>query len=163
MAKGKGNKENTVTVVTRLAEPVAEEFGVEIWDVRFEKEGASWYLRIFLDKDGGVTIDDCENVSRKLDKILDDADPISQSYILEVSSPGVERELVKPEHFTKFLGTEVQVRFIRPIEGVRDFTGVLQSFQDGRVTLLLEDDIEMEFGLDETAYVRVKDDLGGLL
>ena len=120
MAKGK----NTVAIVTDLATPVAKECGVNVWDVRFEKEGSIWYLRIIIDKDGGVDINDCENVSRKLDKILDEVDPIDQSYCLEVSSPGIERELVKKEHFDAFMGEEVLVRFIRPVEnGERDFEG----------------------------------------
>ncbi len=89
-------KMNTAQACTKIAEPVAEELGLMLWDVRFEKEGSGWYLRFFIDKDGGVNIEDCENFSRKIDKVLDDADPIEQSYILEVSSPGIERNLIKP-------------------------------------------------------------------
>ena len=103
-AFGNIEKTNTVEVVTALAKPVVEQMGLQLWDVRFEKEGASWYLRIFIDKEGGVTIDDCENLSRAMDQILDDADPISQSYYLEVSSPGIGRDLVRPWHFQRYLG-----------------------------------------------------------
>lgn len=153
MAKGK----NTVAVVEKLAAPVAAEYGVNIWDVRFEKEGSMWYLRIIIDKEGGVDINDCEKVSRKLDKLLDEADPIDQSYCLEVSSPGVERELVKKEHFDAFMGQEVTVRFIRPVDGERDFVGVLSSFDDGKVTVMLDENEEMVFDLSETSFVRVVD------
>ena len=154
MAKGK----NTVAIVSDLATPVAAECGVRIWDVRFEKEGSIWYLRIIIDKDGGVDINDCENVSRKLDKILDKVDPIDQSYCLEVSSPGIERELVKKEHFDAFMGQEVLVRFIRPVEnGERDFVGVLSSYDNGTVEVILAEDETMTFELNETSFVRVVD------
>ncbi|MFQ9871799.1 MAG: ribosome maturation factor RimP [Oscillospiraceae bacterium] len=96
-------KPNTVATVTQLVEPIVREAGVELWDVRFEKEGSLWFLRVYLDKEGGVTIDDCETVSRALSPVLDQADPIEQSYILEVSSPGVERDLVKDWHFQKYV------------------------------------------------------------
>ncbi len=151
-------KKNTVAVVTELAQPVADAQNVTLWDVRYEKEGDSWYLRIFLDKEGGVTINDCEAVSRKLSDLLDEADPIPQSYILEVSSPGVERDLVKPWHFARFIGSMITVRLIRPVEGVRDFAGRLTAFEDGQLTLLLEDDLEMTVTLKETAFVRLQDD-----
>lgn len=163
MAKEK--KVPTVVLVETLARPVAEEFGVSIWDVRFEKEGSLWYLRIFIDKDGGVDINDCENVSRKMSDILDEKDPIEQSYILEVSSPGVERDLVKKEHFDAFIGSPVNVRLIRPVEGVRDFSGELVSADDdGNITILLDEDVEMTFHMSETAFVRLQDDfdMGGL-
>ena len=97
MPKGKGG--NTVAAVWDIAAPIAEQLGLDIWDIRFVKEGADWFLRIFIDKDGGVTIEDCENMSRAMDAPLDEADPIPQSYCLEVSSPGVERELTRDSHF----------------------------------------------------------------
>ena len=111
MAKGK----NTVTAVWEIVEPYAKELGLEIWDVRFLKEGASWYLRIFIDKDGGVGIDDCVNLSHAIDKPLDESDPIEQAYYLEVSSPGIERDLVRPEHFEAYIGEKVKVKMIRPV------------------------------------------------
>ena len=92
---GEKKKTNTVEAVTELVKPIIEQMGLILWDVRFVKEGAGWYLRIFIDKDSGVTIEDCENVTRAVDKPLDDLDPIEQNYCLEVSSPGIERELVK--------------------------------------------------------------------
>ena len=159
MAKGR----NTVAVVTDLALPVCEKFGVNLWDVRFEKEGAMWYLRVFIDKENGVDINDCENVSRALDKLLDEADPIDSSYTLEVSSPGIERDLVKKEHFEAFLGRDITVRLIREFEGIRDFVGELVSYNDGDITIKLEEDLTMTFKLNETSFVRVVDefDFGG--
>lgn len=163
MAKQK--KLPTAALVEALAKPVAQEYGVSLWDVRFEKEGSLWYLRVFIDKDGGVSINDCENVSRRLSDILDEEDPIEQSYILEVSSPGVERDLVKKAHFDAFLGSVIQLRLIRPVDGIRDFVGKLVGADDdGNVTMLLDEDVEMVFHLSEAAFVRLKDDfdMGGL-
>lgn len=161
MASG---KKNTVGIVTDLVRPITDELGLDLWDVRFEKEGSTWYLRIFLDKEEGVNIDDCENVSRRLSPILDATDPIVQSYTLEVSSPGIGRDLRRPEHFEAFLGADIHVRLIRPIEGERDFVGQLVSYEDGDITLLLDDDLEMTVGMDETAFVRLYEeiDMGGL-
>ena len=107
MPKGKGG--NVVQAVWQIAEPIARELGLEIWDIRFLKEGADWFLRIFIDKEGGIDISDCENMSRAIDKPLDEADPIEQSYCLEVSSPGVERDLVRPEHFERYKGADIKV------------------------------------------------------
>ena len=131
---------NTVAVCTRLAQPVAEELGLQLWDVRFVKEGADWYLRFFIDREGGVTIDDCEEMSRRMDKLLDEADPIACSYCLEVSSPGVERELSRPEHFEQFLGWPVKVRTIRPVDGVREFVGLLERWDGGTASLEIEEE-----------------------
>ncbi|WP_312644805.1 ribosome maturation factor RimP [Hydrogenoanaerobacterium sp.] len=160
MAKGK----NTVTLVSEVVQPVADEMGLILWDVRFEKEGASWYLRLFIDKEGGVNIEDCENFSRAVDKLLDEADPIDQSYYLEVGSPGIERELVKDWHFKQYIGKAVNVRFIRPVEGQKDFVGQLTAYENNEITILLDEDLEMQIPLAETAYVRLYDDfdMGGL-
>ena len=103
MAKGG----NTVKTVWEIVEPLAKELGLSIWDVRFLKEGSSWYLRIFIDKDGGVSIDDCVDLTHAINKPLDEADPIEQAYFLEVSSPGVERDLVRDEHFNAYIGEKI--------------------------------------------------------
>ncbi len=155
------SKKNTAAEISELIRPTVEQFGLELWDVRFEKEGSSWFLRVFIDKEGGVDINDCENVSRAIDPILDDKDPIDSSYCLEVSSPGIERELVKPEHFQKFIGELVHVRFIRPVENERDFVGELLSFENGSCSIKLDDDLEMNFSLNETSFVKLYYDFGG--
>ncbi len=158
------DKKNTVGIVTDLVQPIVDELGLQLWDVRFEKEGSIWYLRVFLDKEEGVNIDDCENVSRRLSPILDEVDPIPQSYTLEVSSPGIGRDLRRPQHFEAFMGADIHVRLIRPVEGERDFIGRLTGFGDGKITLLLDEDLEMTVGMDETAFVRLQEeiDMGGL-
>ena len=158
MAKGKGG--NTVETVWKIAEPVAAQLGMSVWDVRFEKEGANWYLRIFIDKDGGVSIDDCVDMSHAIDKPLDDADPIEQSYCLEVCSPGVERELKRDAHFEKYIGSPVMVKLIRPINSQREFKGTLKSYDNGNFELRLEDGTGLMINKKETSYVKL-DDFGG--
>ncbi len=154
-AKGKGG--NTVAAVTAIAQPIAEQLGLRLWDVRFVKEGADWFLRIFIDKDGGVGIDDCVAMSHALDKPLDEADPIDQSYCLEVSSPGTDRELTKAAHFEACLGECVRARLIRPLaDGRREICGVLESHdKDGFVLDTGEEKIALN--RKEVSRVRVDD------
>ena len=146
-------------VVEELALPVAERFNLSIWDVEFVKEGGQHYLRVFLDKDGGVDINDCENVSRAIDKPLDDLDPITDNYILEVSSPGVERELVLDAHFEQFIGADIMVKMIRPIEGIgKEFKGVLKAYCDGDVTIRdHSDENEIVIAKKDAAYIKLDD------
>lgn len=151
---------NTVEKVTALAQPICDELELFLWDVRFEKEGASWYLKVLIDKDGGVDMNDCEAVTRPLNKLLDETDPIEQSYILEVGSPGLGRELRRPEHFIACIGDEVRVRTIRPVNGERDFIGILYAYdKDGFVIAQseLEED-RLTFRQQDCAYVRLNDD-----
>lgn len=129
-------KGNTVERVWKVVEPIVNSLGLELWDVRFLKEGADWFLRIYIDKPEGVNITHCEEVSRSIDKPLDEEDPIEQAYILEVCSPGLERPLVRDEHFEKFIGADIMVKMIRPIEGVgKEFKGVLKAYEKGEVTI----------------------------
>lgn len=160
MAEGK--KQNTVSIAEQIILPVLKEMGATLWDVRFEKEGATWYLRYFVDKEGGITINDLTDISRAVDKLLDAADPIDQSYTLEVCSPGIERKLIKDHHFQQYIGYLVNVRLIRPVEGIRDFTGKLIKKDGDNIHILIdtEDEIEMVFTLKETAYVRLFADFG---
>lgn len=150
-------KQNTVARVEEIVKPLADDLGLEIWDIRFAKEGTDWYLRIFIDKDGGVDINDCVDLTHAITKPLDEADPISQSYMLEVSSPGVERELVKDEHFERYVGSPVMMRTIRAIDGVRDFNGVMTSFVDKKITVKLQDDTEVTVDKKDTSYVKLDD------
>lgn len=126
-------------VVAALAEPIAEENGCEIWDVEYVKEAGTWFLRVYLDRAEGVTIDHCEAVSRALDVKLDEVDPIEGSYVLEVSSPGADRVLRKPEHFQRFLGEQVEVRLYRPLNGAKTLVGTLAGYEDGGVTIEAKD------------------------
>lgn len=118
-----------------LAAPIAEENGCTIWDVEYIKEAGSWFLRVYIDKEGGVNITDCEAISRALSDALDEADPIEGSYTLEISSAGLDRVLKRVEHFQRFLDSEVEVKLYRSIEGRKDHVGVLKEYADGDVTL----------------------------
>ena len=121
--------------VAALAAPFVEAAGCSLWDVEYVKEAGEWFLRVYIDKEGGVSIEDCEAVSRPLSDALDEADPVEGSYTFEVSSAGADRVLKKPEHFTQFQGQEVEVKLYRPRDGRKDFVGMLQSWRDGDVTL----------------------------
>ena len=157
MAKKKGG--NTAEAVTQLVKPYVEELGLKLWDVRLVKEGASLYLRVFIDKDDGVSIDDCEAVSRAIDAPLDELDPVDGAYCLEVCSPGIERELVKDEHFEQFLGADVMIKMIRPIEGIgREFCGKLKAYNKPNITI--EDhsgENEVTFAKKDAVYVKLDD------
>ena len=120
--------------VRELVTPVAEEQGIWLWDVEFVREGAEMILRLTIDKEGGVGIDDCERFHRAIDPLLDDADPIETAYRLEVSSPGIERSITRPEHFTAMKGSEVEVKLYAPIDGVKLFRGILGEADEESVT-----------------------------
>ena len=125
-----------VTELTaELAAPIVAAAGCTLWDVEYVKEAGEWFLRVYIDKADGVSINDCEAVSRPLSDALDEADPIEGSYTLEVSSAGADRVLKKPEHFAQFAGTEVEVKLYRARDGRKDFVGLLRGWEDGDVTL----------------------------
>ena len=121
--------------VEALARPVVEEEGCKLWSVEYIKEVGTWYLRIFIDKDGGVGIADCEAISRRLDPILDEADPIPESYVFEVGSAGAERELKRPSDFEQFIGSDVEVKLYQPYEGRKTLVGTLEEYNDGNITV----------------------------
>lgn len=135
---------NAAEKVYGLIKETVEEQGVSLWDVRFLKEGASWYLRVFIDSPDGISIDDCTNVSRAIDPIIDEADPIDVSYYLEVCSPGLERELTRPNHFEKSVGKTVKIKLYKAIDGVKELTGILKSAAE-RVVIETEN---AEYSLD---------------
>ena len=124
-------------LVAELAAPAIAAQGCQLWDIEYVREAGQWYLRLYLDKEGGVDIDDCEAVSRVVSDLLDEADPIEGSYILEVSSAGADRALKKPEHFARFLGSQVDVKLYRAREGRKELTGTLLGYENGDVTLEL--------------------------
>ena len=142
-----------------LVKPITDELGYYLWDVNYVKEGAMWYLRIFIDKPEGVGIDDCEAVSRAVNDPLDELDPIEGAYCLEVCSPGIERELVRDEHFEQFIGADIMVKMLRPVEGIgREFKGKLKAYDGGEVTV--EDhsgENELTFNKKEAAWVKLDD------
>jgi len=137
-------KTNVEGVVTEVVRPIAEHYGLELIDVEYVKEGGSWYLRIYIDKPGGVGMDDCQAVSEEVGRKLDELDPIPGNYFLEVSSPGLERSLKRERDFEYFAGREAAVHLFAPLDGKKEFTGVLKGMVDGNVMLLV-DGREMSF------------------
>ena len=138
-----------------LLEPIVAEAGFEFVDVEYVKEAGTWYLRAYIDKPGGITVDDCEVISRKFSDILDEKDYIEDSYIFEVSSPGLGRPLKKEKDFQRSLGEDVEIRTYRPIEGQKEFEGVLKAFDKNTVTIAYEDDTEQVFQRNEIALIRL--------
>ena len=153
-------KGSTTEIVRALAEPLAKELGLIIWDVTFTKEGADWYLRIFIDKEGGVGIDDCVDLTHAINPVLDSEDPIPQEYTLEVSSPGINRKLTRPEHFEAVLEAPVRVKLIRPLEnGVRELEGILIDVaENGDFEVITEEDTTVTFTRKECASVNLIED-----
>ena len=142
-------------IVAELAAPVVEEFGCRLWDTEYVREAGQWYLRLYLDKDGGVDILDCENVSRKVSDLLDAADPIEGSYIFEVSSAGAERQLKRPSDFEAYMGEKVLVKLFRPKNGSKEFAGTLTGYSGGDVTVAVGEQT-MTFPKAEIALVRLR-------
>lgn len=152
----------TESRIYEMVRPIAEEHGLIVWDVRFEKEGAMWYLRVLLDHmERPVNISDCEAVTRPLSKLLDDTDPIPQTYTLEVGSAGIERELIRETHFDACEGSKVRVRMIRPLEdGTRELTGILTGSDRENVTIEVGEEGERKtvvLPFAGAAYVRLAD------
>ena len=129
--------------------------GFELVDVEYVKEGGTWYLRAYIDKPGGITVDDCELVSRAANDILDEKDFVEDSYVFEVSSPGLGRPLKKEKDFARSIGEEVEIRTFRAIEHEKEFTGILLSYDKEKLVLELEDKEQMEFARDNIALVRL--------
>ena len=131
--------------ITNLLTPIVEAQGVSLYDIEFIKEGSARILRLYIDKDSGVDLEDCEKVSRAAEEVLDAQDPIPTAYYLEVSSPGIERKLSKPEHFAKYTGHKVALRLYAPVEGRKKFTGLLAGYENGNITLTNEDGTNHHF------------------
>ena len=145
--------------IAEIARPVVEEEGCSLWDVEYVREAGTWYLRVFIDRDGGVSIDDCERVSRRLDPILDEEDPIPDSYVFEVGSAGADRELKRPGDFEQFMGSEVEVKLYRPVDGSKHYTGTLSAYKDGAVSLTVGEKT-LRFLKEQVAQVRLYVSIG---
>ena len=141
--------------VTQFAQPVVEQFGCSLWDVEYVREGSERYLRLYIDKDGGVDIEDCEKIHRAVDPILDEKDPIAESYHFEVCSAGLERALKRPSDFERFMDSPVLVKLYRPRNGLKEFPGVLRGYEDGRVTVEAGKET-VTFEKSEVALVRLR-------
>ena len=150
---------NIVSSVWNLVEPIAHNLNLNIWDIQFLKEGLHHYLRIFIDSENGITVEDCEKFSRAIDKPLDELDPISQNYLLEVCSPGINRCLTRDEHLKKFIGHKIIVRFIRPVnKNIKQINGRLLSFDENILSIHSEDEMErLDILRKNIAFIKLDD------
>jgi ribosome maturation factor RimP len=135
--------------------PIVEQHGFELVDVEYVKEGGNWYLRAYIDKPGGITVDDCEVVSRRLSDLLDQKDFIPDAYILEVSSPGLGRQLKKDKHFERSIGEEVEIKLFKAVEKQKEFSGFLERYNDETIVISDDDGNETEFERGNIASVRL--------
>ena len=141
--------------VAQFAEPIVLEKGCTLWDVEYVREGSERYLRLYIDKDGGVDIDDCEKVHRAVDPVLDEKDPIPESYHFEVCSAGLERSLKRPSDFERFMGSPIMVKLYRPRNGLKEIPGILRGYEEGRVTAECGKET-ITFEKSEVALVRLR-------
>ena len=148
--------EKVTDLTARLAAPIVEEQGCSLWDVEYVKEAGTWYLRVLIDKEGGVDILDCENISRALSDLLDEADPIESSYVFEVGSAGLERQLKRPGDFQQFMGSPVLVKTYQPKGGRKEFAGKLAGYDNGAVLLDMGGAEPVRFEKNEVALVRLR-------
>ena len=142
-------------LVASFAKPIVEAHGCELWDVEYVREGSEYFLRLYLDKEGGVDITDCEAISRAVDPILDEKDPIQESYHFEVCSAGLERALKRPSDFERFLGSAITVKLYRPRNGLKEIPCVLKAYEDGKVTVEAGKET-ITFEKSEVALVRLR-------
>ena len=138
-----------------LIRPITDELGYYLWDVCYEKEGAMWYLRIFIDQDEGISIEDCERATAPISDILDEKDPVPQSYMLEVGSAGLERELLKEEHFEVCRGDKVNIRFFKPVDGQKELTAELAGADKDGITVITDSGEEKTFPLADVSQVKL--------
>ena len=143
----------------QLVTPILEKYGFELYDVEYVKEGGNNYLRVYIDKPGGIAVNDCETVAREMNPILDEKDFIPDSYVFEVSSPGLGRALKKDKHLLKSIGEEVEIRTFRPINHEKQFEGILKSFDDEELTIALNDEQELTFARTDIALIRLALDI----
>ncbi len=138
-----------------LITPIIDAHHFELVDVEWVKEGSNWYLRVYIDKEGGITVDDCEVINREFGDVLDEKDYISENYIFEVSSPGLDRPLKKEKDFARSIGKDVEIRLYKPMDKKKEFTGTLKSYDKNSVTIELEDGQEMTFEKSAIALIRL--------
>ncbi|MCI6019574.1 MAG: ribosome maturation factor RimP [Clostridiales bacterium] len=148
-------KKEYESMTEELIMPIIEANHFELVDVEWVREGSNWYLRAYIDKEGGITVDDCELVSRAFGDILDEKDYIEENYIFEVSSPGLDRPLKKEKDFARSLGKEVEIKLYKAINKEKEFIGTLKSYDKDTVTIELDDEGEMTFKRSDIAVIRL--------
>ena len=141
--------------VAQFAKPIIEGFGCQLWDVEYVREGSERFLRVYIDKDGGIDIEDCEKIHRALDPVLDEKDPVAESYYFEVCSAGLERALKRPSDFERFMGSAITVKLYRPRNGLKEIPCVLRGYEDGRITVEAGKET-ITFEKSEVALVRLR-------
>jgi len=146
--------------VENLLKPIIENLGYDLYDVIYAKEGKDFYLRIFIDKENGIAIEDCEKVNDAINDILDEKDFIEEQYFLEVSSPGLERTLRKEKHFLSNLGKEIKVKLFKPYEKKKEYTGILEKFENDEIYLKLQNET-IKFNIKDTANINTVFDFEG--
>jgi ribosome maturation factor RimP len=143
--------------IRQLLDPILESMGLTLWDLEFQKQGPKWLLRVYIDREGpGVTLNDCETVSRDLSAALDVEDIIAHAFTLEVSSPGLDRVLTKPEHFVRFVGSTVKIKTFQPVDGQKVFRGKLLGFDDGVVKIESETGVAVALSLSNVAKASLE-------
>ena len=142
-------------IVTAFAQPIVESFGCKLWDVEYVREGSERFLRLYIDKDGGVDIEDCEKIHRAVDPVLDEKDPIPESYHFEVCSAGLERVLKRPGDFEQFMGSTITVKLYRPRNGLKEIPCVLRGYENGQLTVEAGKET-ITFQKSEVALVRLR-------
>ena len=150
-----GRSESYEAKTEQLIQPLIDANNFELVDVEFVKEGSDWYLRVYIDKDGGITVDDCELISRAFNEILDREDYISEQYIFEVSSPGLMRPLKKEKDYKRSVGKLIDIKIYKPVDKCKEFTGVLDSYDKDTVTIKMDDDTQKTFDRSNLAMIRL--------
>ena len=150
-----GRSESYEAKTEQLIQPLIDANNFELFDVEFVKEGSDWYLRVYIDKDGGITVDDCELISRAFNEILDREDYISEQYIFEVSSPGLMRPLKKEKDYKRSVGKLIDIKLYKPVDKCKEFTGVLDSYDKDTVTIKMDDDTQKTFDRSNLAMIRL--------
>lgn len=145
---------NIAANVREITEPVITDMGIDLIDVEYVKEGSKWVLRLYIDKKGGIGLDDCENVSRTVEPLIDEADPIKNEYVFEVSSPGLDRPLKTDRDFERYEGEDVEISLYAPVNGVKHFTGILMGRADGIIRIRDEKEEEIEFNQADVSLVK---------
>ena len=148
-------RETYETRTEELITPILDRMNFEVVDVEYVKEGGTWYLRAYIDKEGGITVNDCEAVAREMNEILDKEDFVEDSYVFEVSSPGLGRPLKKEKDYVRSMGKEVEIRTYRAINREKEFYGILSAYDENTVTIKTEDETEMTFEKSDIALIRL--------